>query len=372
MTFAEAATIVSVGNEVIEIELGEPFAIAGGTQPSARIVLTKLTLADGTVGLGEAAPLPAYDGETADLAFSVLQRAAESLQGLDARRWRNVAAEIGARTVGSRSARCALETALLDALSRRAGLSLYAWFGGKAAPRLVTDVTIPIGGLASAGPSARSWSARGFESLKIKVGGADDLERVLAIHEHAPKARLMLDANAGLTADQALRLLAQLRDAGVEPCLFEQPVAADDWDGLMAVKRAGARVALDESVATASDVIDAVRRLGNDLVVNVKLMKSGIVEGLAIATTTKASGASLMIGGMVESSLAMTVSACFAAGLGGFEFIDLDTHLFLQNSPLQGGLVMQGSTLSLEAISGGHGVRLGSQAHPQRAAGLVP
>ena len=35
-----------------------------------------------------------------------------------------------------------------------------------------------------------------------------------------------------------------------------------------------------------------------------------------------ATGLGLMIGGNVESILAMTVSACFAAGQGGFSFVD--------------------------------------------------
>jgi L-Ala-D/L-Glu epimerase len=358
MTSDDEATIVSVRNEVIEIELAEAFAIAGGSQPSARMVLSSLTLADGTVGLGEAAPLPAYDGETVETALAAVDRAARELPGDDARRWRHVAGRIGTLTLGSRSARCALETALLDALCQQRKLSLHSFFGGSSSEELVTDVTIPIGSVGAAARSARDWTGRGFESLKVKVGGPNDLERIVTVREHAPHARLMLDANAGLSQAQALSLLSALRDRDIEPSLFEQPVAAENWEGLLALKKAGVRVALDESVATARDVLAAVKHLGADIVINIKLMKSGIVEAMAIAATAKACGASLMIGGMVESSLAMTVSACFAAGLGGFEFVDLDTHLFLRDSPFRGGLAARGAALSLAAIHSGHGVRL--------------
>jgi hypothetical protein len=65
---------------------------------------------------------------------------------------------------------------------------------------------------------------------------------------------------------------------------------------------------------------------------------------------------SLMIGGMLESTLAMTTSACFASGQGGFEFVDLDTPLFLASSPCVGGFVQHGASLDLSAIQLGHGV----------------
>jgi hypothetical protein len=52
----------------------------------------------------------------------------------------------------------------------------------------------------------------------------------------------------------------------------------------------------------------------------------------------------------------MTVSACLATGLGGFRFADLDTPLFLATNPFTGGFTLQGGTLSVAAITAGHGV----------------
>jgi L-Ala-D/L-Glu epimerase len=63
-----------------------------------------------------------------------------------------------------------------------------------------------------------------------------------------------------------------------------------------------------------------------------------------------------MIGGMVESTLAMTASASLAAGLGGFEFVDLDTPLFMRDAPTRGGFRQSGPELELAHISAGHGV----------------
>ncbi|HVY45875.1 MAG TPA: enolase C-terminal domain-like protein, partial [Minicystis sp.] len=130
-----------------------------------------------------------------------------------------------------------------------------------------------------------------------------------------------------------------------------------DDDALAEVARgAGVPVAADESVTRAADVARLAAR-GAASVVNVKLMKSGVAEALAIAATARAHGMGLMIGGMVETRLAMGMSACFAAGLGGFSFVDLDTPLFLTFDPFEGGYAQRGPVLDLAGVDAGHGAR---------------
>jgi L-alanine-DL-glutamate epimerase-like enolase superfamily enzyme len=355
-----AASIASIDSQVLELELTEPFGIAGGSQQAAALVLVRLQLDDGTIGWGEAAPLPAYNGERIEHALGAIDAARPRLLGANARAWRQRALDVREPTRASASARCALETALVDALARQSGMSLYEWFGGRAPARLVTDVTIPIVPPESARQAAERWWARGFRSLKVKIGRDADLERLLAVHAAAPGASLVLDANGGLDASEALALLEALRRQGVPVALFEQPVAAQDWAGLERVA-ARVRVALDESVVTARDAAQAARRLGAPHAVNVKLMKSGIVEALDIVAAARAGGLSLMIGGMLESSLAMSASACFAAGLGGFEFVDLDTPLFMARSPFQGGFALSADQIDVAVIARGHGVQPASE-----------
>jgi L-alanine-DL-glutamate epimerase-like enolase superfamily enzyme len=355
-----ATSIVSIETRVLELELTEPFGISGGSQEKAGIVLVELSLEDGTRGLGEAAPLPAYNGERVEDAVAGVAAAKEVLLGANAAAWRQRALDVHAAAAHSASARCALETAIVDALARQRGLSLYEWFGGCSPPGLVTDVTIPIMPPDAARQAAERWWARGFHSLKVKIGAGADLERVLAVHAGAPQAQLVLDANAGLEAGAAIDIVKALARAGAVVALFEQPVPAEDWEGL---RRVGehVRVALDESVVTARDAVTALRELGAPHAINVKLMKSGIAEALDIVAVARAGGMSLMIGGMLESSLAMSTSACLAAGAGGFEFVDLDTPLFLLDSPLVGGFGLSGDAIDLSCIQRGHGVELGSK-----------
>ena len=85
-------------------------------------------------------------------------------------------------------------------------------------------------------------------------------------------------------------------------------------------------------------------------------MKYGVAEALAIVETARMLGMGLMIGGMLEAKLAMSMSACFAAGLGGFHFVDLDTPLFMAEDPFTGGYAQRGPELDVSPIEAGHGV----------------
>ena len=341
----------------LDIPLIEPFAIAGGSQPVARNVLVTLRLADGTRGYGEAAPFPAVTGETQSSTLAALVALTDAVRGADARGWRALAARLTEARRDAAAARCALETALLDALMRQAGLPLWSLFGGHGT-ELETDMTITAGSAEHAARSARAIQARGIRTIKLKIGGApaDDLARVEAVHDAAPDAPLILDGNCGYDALSALALLDELRGRGIPVALFEQPTARHDWEGIRRVTReGGVPVAADETVTTAADALRAARE-GAVTCVNIKLMKAGIAEALDIAAICRAAGIALMIGGMVESILAMTVSAHFAAGQGGFSFVDLDTPMFMAAQPFAGGFVQQGGHLSVATSGPGHGV----------------
>lgn len=353
----QPSAITDIQFKPLDVPLIEPFAIATGAQPIANNVFVQLQLADGTRGYGEAAPFPAVTGETQSSTLEALHALRPVLLGRDARQWRALAAELKQADPKAAAARCALETALLDALTRQARMPLWAFFGG-ASTELETDMTITAGSVEHAAQSARAIMRRGIRTIKIKIGGepAQDLDRIAAIHAAARNAPLILDGNCGYDADGALDLLAQLKAANIPIALFEQPVTRYDLPGLARVtQEGGVPVAADESVTTARDALEIVQMQAAN-VVNIKLMKAGIVEGLAIAEICRAAGIALMIGGMVETLLAMNVSAHVAAGFGGFQFVDLDTPLFMAEQPFHGGWVQDGGTLSVAHVAAGHGV----------------
>lgn len=347
--------ILTLAPRKLDVPMKKPFGIAGGAQIEAKNVLVELVVDGGLRGWGEGAPFPAFNGETQEQVLTACALAAPRLEGIDLDDDDAIREHVRATCSESPSAACAIETAVFDARARRAGRPLHALLGG-AEHELVTDITITTGSVDDAEREARAFAA--FRTLKMKVGGGDvdrDVARVLAVRAARPDARILVDANGGFTVDEAVRFAAEVARARI--ALFEQPVAPGDWDALAEVRgRTGLLVAIDESVTSADDVGEAKRRGAADAV-NVKIMKSGIFEALAIVRRTSAEGLVRMIGGMVETRLAMGTSASIAAGIGGFDFIDLDTPLFLASDPFGGGYAQDGERIDLRPIDAGHGAK---------------
>lgn len=352
--------IADIRAEALDMPLTEPFAIATGTQQVAHNVLIRLVLGDGTEGLGEAAPFPAVSGETQQSTLEALVQTRALLLGRDARSWRKIGQLLAEVLPDQPAARCGIEMALLDALLRRQDMPLWSFFGGSSTA-LETDMTITAGDAQHTARAARAIADRGIETIKVKVGALspeEDVQRLATIHQALPQARLLADANGGYTAAQALAFLQAVASAQIPLLLLEQPLPREDWAGQVEVaRRSPIPICADESVRSAADVLHIVRT-GAAHVINIKLMKCGLDEALSMWSIARAAGLQLMIGGMVESILAMTFSAHFAAGLGGFSYVDLDTPMFIAAHPFKGGFRQQGARLSLDHIEAGHGVEL--------------
>ena len=346
--------IARVSARRLDVPLKKPFGISRGAQHVAANVLVEMALDGGVRGWGEGAPFPAFNGETQQDALAACARVEPLVLGIDVNESDCLAERIAAGCAASSSAACAIETAILDCQAKLRGVSIRALLGG-AEDELITDITITTGSVEEAAHEARAFAA--FKTLKVKIGGGPldrDVARVLAVRQARPDARILVDANAGLSVEEAVDFADAVASAQIE--LFEQPIPAGDWEALADVRRrTGLRIAIDESVTRASDVTQA-RAHGAADAVNMKIMKSGVFEVLRIAKRVREEGLLPMIGGMVETRLAMGTSACIAAGLGGFTYIDLDTPLFLADDPFEGGYAQQGECIDLRPIRLGHGL----------------
>jgi L-Ala-D/L-Glu epimerase len=350
-------TIRSVSVEPLNIPLLEPFTIATGSVSEAQNVLITITLNDGSTGYGECAPFTPSTGETQETALAAARGCAALIEGRDAAHWRTLSKLIHSVYFSQATARAGIEMALLDALTRSYGIPLYVFFGGASAS-VETDMSIPLVTPEHGYELAKDIVARGITSIKIKVGGniRDDVARVEAIRDAAPGLGLTLDANQGYTANEALLCLEALDDHDIRPLLLEQPVHKDDYEGLRYVtQHTTVPVAADESASHAAAVVRLLA-MGAVTMVNVKLMKAGIVEALDIAALCRATHTGLMIGAMIESRLAIAAAAHLAAGLGGFSFIDLDTPMLLADDPFTGGYVQRGGVYDLTGVERGLGV----------------
>jgi L-alanine-DL-glutamate epimerase-like enolase superfamily enzyme len=337
---------------VLSTPLKRPFVTALGRRTHSDNVGLVLRLAGGAEGYGEASTSLAMKHLTAPALAKALSALARRAKNRDAADWRALVDDAWRRAAQFSPAVAAFESALLSALAAEAGVPLAAWFGG-AAEALETDLTLsawkdPATTMEAAAEAARD----GFKILKIKVGGAfaDDLARVRAAREGAPRARLILDGNQGLTPRGALKLLESVLADGAKVILLEQPVRKDDLKGMAFVsRRASVPVAADESVATPEQAA-RILELGAATAINIKLAKSGLARGLEIAAVARAAKAPLMIGCMAETARGLSSSVHFALGTGFFKFADLDSDVLLVEpaaARCAAGWARRGPTVSL-------------------------
>jgi len=323
--------VKSCSVRTVTAPLTGPFRIATGQHNELKNVFLTIELENGVRGFGEAAVATHITGETVPQTEHNLHHAALKLIGRNISDFFRLCVEVRPVFEVNHAGFAALEMAVMDAWTRSKNVPFWRLFG-KRPQRFSTDITIVIGTLKEAEVAATRFHRQGFRSFKVKIGRDPelDLKRVLAVHRLAPRSQIVLDANQAFTAERMLKFLKELKARRVRPALLEQPVKRDDWDGLRKLTReAGVLVCADESASNFSEAALAIRLKAVNAL-NIKFMKTGILESWEIASLAKRNGIKLMIGAMMESALAVTASAHFAAGLGWFDFFDLDTTFFIK------------------------------------------
>jgi o-succinylbenzoate synthase len=339
--------IVKVEFWPVDIPITDPFVVATGTRVVAENIFVRLTLHDGTQGYGESAPFPEVGGETRDSCLTILRQLATTLIGASAGHYALLAAEMAQTTPSHPAARCGLETAMIDAYCRSTQVPMWQLWGGQDVRPRETDITIPIATLEKSVSLARGWYAQGFRLFKMKVGNDvdQDIRRLESVHRSLPGISFIGDGNQGFSREECLAFAKGVRRFGGTMVLLEQPVVRDDLDSMTAIRRdTGIPVAADESVRSLADARTVITQSAADYI-NIKIMKTGVVEAVAIAEATLAAGLKLMVGGMVETRIAMGCSFSLVLGMKGFDILDLDTPLLLASNPVQGGYGYRGAQL---------------------------
>lgn len=346
--------IDSLDVKALKIPLNHPFTISLGDVLEAESLIVKVRLRNGIEGFGEASPFAGITGENIFETRKTILQLFSSIAGLPVTRWRYLCDLMAEKAADKPAARCALETAVLDALCRSAGIPLWAFLGGASQGPFETDITIPILGKEQMIAMSDHWHSRGFLTQKIKVGLdlEEELVVIAEIHKRHPNIRFIIDANQGFTVDESILFIKEVSGFGCEVLLFEQPVAREDLGGMAEIRRQiSVPIAADESVYSVSDLEKVIEQRAADCI-NLKIMKSGLIQTLDIARIAASKGLRLMIGGMVETRLAMGCSLCIAAGLGNVRYLDLDTPLFMVEDYFRGGYIYDGPNLMLSPKPG--------------------
>jgi L-alanine-DL-glutamate epimerase-like enolase superfamily enzyme len=290
------------------------FAISRGAKTEAAVVVVELS--DGRhTGRGECVPYARYNESIESVTAAIDAVRGEITQRPD-RTVLQAAMPAGA-------ARNAVDCALWDLAAKQAGKPAYALAGLGTPQPVVTAFTISLG--SPDAMAAAAQKAAGRSLLKVKLGGDEDPARIAAVRNVAPKARLIVDANEGWSAQNLAANIAGCADAGVE--LIEQPLPADGDSALASLKRP-VPICADESVHGRASLA-ALK--GKYDAVNIKLDKTGgLTEALAMAAEAERMGFTLMIGCMVATSLAMAPAMLLTQGARpGARYVDLDGPLLL-------------------------------------------
>lgn len=336
--------------------LHTPFVTAIRTVHTVESVLVEIMDTDGRSGWGEGAATWRVTGDSVagieaaaggPLRDAVIGRHPEDLVA--------VCADVERAIVGNTAAKSAVDCALHDLAARRLGVPLPHLLGS-ATLRVPTDVTLAAGSPAAMADAAAIRAAEGFTVLKVKVadGSADDVERLRRIRGAiGPAMGVRVDANQGWTPRQAVRAVRAMEDAGLAVELVEQPVAAGDLDGLAFVTaHVATPVLADESVWSAGDLLEVVRRRAADLV-NIKLAKcGGIAPARRLVAVAQASGTGVLIGSMMETQVGVGAAASLATVSRSAAVDDLDAAWWLASSPVRGGLHYDGADVVLPGAAG--------------------
>lgn len=286
------------------------FAISRGARTHANVVTARIR--DGAaVGRGECVPYPRYD-ETVDGVVAALERLGPVVaDGLDR--------ESLQERLPAGAARNALDCALWDLEAKLSGRPVWALAGLPEPGPVVTAYTVSLD--TPSAMAAKAAEAHDCPLLKLKLGGAGDIERVRAVRAAVPDTRLIVDANEAWSPAELVPLLHAMADLGVE--LVEQPLHARHDAALADVPHV-VPVCADESCHTSADIPGLVGRYD---VVNVKLDKTGgLTEAMRAVETARAHGLELMVGTMMGSSLLMAPAMLLA---GPARWVDLDGSLWL-------------------------------------------
>ena len=336
-----------------------PFAIATGTMDYAQNTLIHIHTDSGLTGVGECSAFPPITGETSDSCFAIAQQIARLWKGKEASQLNERLDELKA-IEGNYTAKSAFDIALYDLAAKAANQPLYQYLGGHYfEPE--SDLTIGIDTIENMAATAQHFvNDLGVNIIKVKLGknAVEDVERIKAIRTAAgPQTRLRIDANAGWSFEDAAFALPQIQQYNIQFC--EQPMAKINDDKIAALQSlTSIPLMADESVFSAADAANLTKGFKY---VNIKICKAGgIREAFKIHNVCQQKSIPNMLGGMLESRVALSANVHFSLACPNVHFYDLDTCLLgHQLDPVINGVQFDGMKLKLPDLPG-----IGADADP--------
>lgn len=327
----------------------EPFTIATGTMDYAQNTFIRVHTDAGFYGVGECSAFPMIVGETQDTCLVMAKEFARLWKGQDALDIPARLKQLHDFTAGNSTIKSAFDMALYDIAAKNANQPLWQYLGG--APRIVeSDITVGISTPEIMAARALAFRKQGANYLKVKLGKgpAEDVERIRQIRAAVgPDMKIRIDANQGWDFDQAVYALQALGQYDIEFC--EQPMRTWFDDRLPELMQLSpVKIMADESVYNHYDALKQLKSKSCHYI-NIKMSKSGgINEAIKIHDAAAEFGIPCMMGGMLESRIALSAKLHFVYASPNVQFYDMDTCLLGHlEDPCVGGVTYNGYFLKM-------------------------
>lgn len=301
---------------LVDVPTIRPHKMSVATMNTQTLVLVRLRCADGISGWGEATTIGglSYGGESPEsIKTNIDTYIAPLLVGMEASEVAKAMAKVRKVIQGNRFAKCAIETALLDAQARRLNVPLSELLGGR-----VRDA-LPVAWVLASGDTLRDIAEgekmlelRRHRIFKLKIGlrdVMDDVAHVLEIKRAlGERASVRVDVNQAWSEMDAVRGIAALEAGGID--LIEQPVKAGNRAALARLKqRFDVAIMADEALHGPDDALALARADAAD-VFAVKITQSGgLLPALEVATVARLAGVGLYGGTMLEGGIGTAATA---------------------------------------------------------------
>ncbi|OQX50421.1 MAG: dipeptide epimerase [Epsilonproteobacteria bacterium 4484_20] len=348
--------IKDIRTALLHAPLKNPFITSLRRVDALEDLLVIIECDDGSVGYGEGAPTPVITGETIGSMTAAIELIKPFLLGRDLEEFDTLLQHVHSHIVKNTTAKSALEIALYDLKAKSLSQPLYRMLGGTK-KNFETDITISMNTVEKMIRDCQNAVVLGYKSLKIKIGDdpKKDIERIIAIDNALDEnISLRLDANQGWSAEQSVTLLHGIEKRGIVAEFIEQPVAADDIEGLKYIReRVETPLLADESVFSLKDARTLLEMEAIDYV-NIKLAKTaGISQALALADLSAGYGVKCMIGCMLEGPVSVTAGVHVASAKADIiTILDLDAVSLLASHPVETSVRYEESSITLSDSAG--------------------
>ena len=347
--------ITAIHSFIKHLPLKKPYTIAYNTYDTVSIVFTKITLANGMVGIGTASPAEDVVGESPEQTLNHLESdAVQSLVGADIRSFLSIITDIRKTFTHLPGTQAALDIALHDAFGKWAGISIANFYGVKR-NALPTSVTIGIKNISDTLAEANEYFSNGFSVFKLKTGLSveEDIEKTLLLHEKFKGAiKLRVDANQGYSLADLTQFMEATRSVPLE--LIEQPLKVGEETELVSLTEDQRnKLVADESLHQETDAIRFAQRPGPFGIYNIKLMKCGGIAGAReIGQIARAAEIDLFWGCNDESIISITAALHVAYGFENTKYLDLDGSFDLAEDLVKGGFEIKNGLLTINEQPG--------------------